>query len=241
MNIHESHDQSSLIHFPLCVKPATLKRNKCLPHLIWKGFIINILWRFPYIILIKMTVAIKHKASFWVTDGFTWCNITKWKKKLICMTFLSLLSLSFPMLFWLPDRKCVYYYNRGQTTKNKVNILEWFWSQTSCFSSHVKAVTKSAYYHLKNIAIIRSFVSSQDLEKLVHAFVGWIIVMVSSPAFQRRPLDSCSSSRTLLPGSWLQPENMSISHQSSGPYTGFQLHLRLILKYFYLFINHSIA
>ncbi len=25
---------------------------------------------------------------------------------------------------------------------------------------------------------------------------GWIIVMVSSPAFQRRPLDSCSSSRT---------------------------------------------
>ncbi len=30
--------------------------------------------------------------------------------------------------------------------------------------------------------------------------------MVSSPAFQRRPLDSCSSSRTLLPGFWLEPE-----------------------------------
>ncbi len=43
---------------------------------------------------------------------------------------------------------------------------------------------------------------------------GWIIVMVSSPAFQRRPLDSCSSSRTLLPGFWLEPENLSISHQS---------------------------
>ncbi len=39
------------------------------------------------------------------------------------------------------------------------------------FSSHVKSVTKSAYYHLKNIARIRSFVSSQDLEKLVHAFI----------------------------------------------------------------------
>ncbi len=63
---------------------------------------------------------------------------------------------------------------------------------------------------------------------------GWFIVMVSSPAFQRRPLDSCSSSRTLLPGFWLEPENLSISHQSSGPYTGFQLHLGLILKYFYL-------
>ncbi len=46
------------------------------------------------------------------------------------------------------------------------------------FSSHVKAVTKSAYYHLKNIARIRCSsqeleldVSSQDLEKLVHAFI----------------------------------------------------------------------
>ncbi len=39
------------------------------------------------------------------------------------------------------------------------------------FSSHVKAVTKSAYYHLKNIARIISFVSSQDFEKLVHAFI----------------------------------------------------------------------
>ncbi len=35
----------------------------------------------------------------------------------------------------------------------------------------VKAVTKSAYYHLKNIARIRCFVSSHDLEKLVHAFI----------------------------------------------------------------------
>ncbi len=39
------------------------------------------------------------------------------------------------------------------------------------FSSHVKAVTKSAYYHLKNIARIRCFVSSQDLENPVHAFI----------------------------------------------------------------------
>ncbi len=94
------------------------------------------------------------------------------------------------------------------------------------FSSHVKAVTKSAYYHLKNISRIRCFASSQNLEKLVHALslTGWIILMVSSPTFQKRPLDSCSSSRTLLQGFWLEPEHLSISHQSSGPYTGFQLH-----------------
>ncbi len=47
--------------------------------------------------------------------------------------------------------------------------------------------------------------------------------------------------RTLLPGFCIEPENLSISHQSSGPYTGFQLHLGLIVKYFYSFINHSMA
>ncbi len=135
--------------------------------------------------------------------------------------------------------------SRGQTTKNQVKNLGVILETDFSFSSHVKSVTKSAYYHLKNIARIRfvSFVSSQDLENLVHAFITsrWIIVMVSSPAFQRRPLDSCSSSRTLLPGFWLEPENLSISRQSSGPYTGYRLHLGLILKYFYSFINHSMA
>ncbi len=38
-------------------------------------------------------------------------------------------------------------------------ILQCFWDD------------RDAYYHLKNIAIIRCFVSSQDLEKLVHAFI----------------------------------------------------------------------
>ncbi len=51
--------------------------------------------------------------------------------------------------------------------KSKIKILETDLN----FSSHVKAVSKSTYYHLKNIARIRSFVSSQYLEKLVHAFI----------------------------------------------------------------------
>ncbi len=54
--------------------------------------------------------------------------------------------------------------------KNQVKNLGVMETDLS-FSSHVKAVTKSAYYHLKNIARIRCFVSSQDLEKLVHAFI----------------------------------------------------------------------
>jgi len=35
----------------------------------------------------------------------------------------------------------------------------------------VKVKTESGYYRLKNIARIRCFVSNQDLEKLVHAFI----------------------------------------------------------------------
>ncbi len=127
--------------------------------------------------------------------------------------------------------------SRGQTTKNQVRNLGVILETDLSFSSHVKAVTKSAYYHLKNIARIRCFVSSQDLEKLVHAFITSRVDYCNGLL----TLDSCSSSRTLLPWFWLEPENLSISHQSSGPYTGFQLHLGLILKYFYSFISHSMV
>ncbi len=58
--------------------------------------------------------------------------------------------------------------SRGQTTINQVNNLGVILETDLSFSSHV---TKSANYHLKNIAIIRCFVSSQDLDKLVHAFI----------------------------------------------------------------------
>ncbi len=61
--------------------------------------------------------------------------------------------------------------SRGQTIKNQVKNLGVILETDLSFSSHVKAVTKSAYYHLKNIARIRCFVSSHDLEKLVHAFI----------------------------------------------------------------------
>ncbi len=98
------------------------------------------------------------------------------------------------------------------------------------FSSHVKAVTKSTYYHLKNIAII-SFVSSQDFEKLVHAFITSRVdycngLLTSLPKKTIRQL------KLIQKDFWLEPEHLSISHQSSGPYTGFQLHLGFILKYF---------
>ncbi len=40
--------------------------------------------------------------------------------------------------------------SRGQTTKNQVKNLGVILETDLSFSSHVKAVTKLAYYHLKN-------------------------------------------------------------------------------------------
>lgn len=39
------------------------------------------------------------------------------------------------------------------------------------FQNHIKTITKSAYYHLKNISRVKELMSQQDLEKLVHAFI----------------------------------------------------------------------
>ena len=38
------------------------------------------------------------------------------------------------------------------------------------FKSHIKTVTKSAYYHLKNISRTKRIMSQQDLEKLAFIF-----------------------------------------------------------------------
>ena len=39
------------------------------------------------------------------------------------------------------------------------------------FNTHIKIITKSAYYHLKNISRIKGIISRQDLEKLAHTFI----------------------------------------------------------------------
>ncbi len=79
--------------------------------------------------------------------------------------------------------------SRGQTTKNQVKNLGVILETDLSFSSDVKTVTKSAYYHLKNIARIRSFVYSQDLEELVHAFIT-SRVDYCNVSLQRRALGS---------------------------------------------------
>ncbi len=75
--------------------------------------------------------------------------------------------------------------------KSKIMILETDLS----FSSHVKAVTKSAYYNLNTLQELNVLFPVKIWRNLFMPLspAGWIILMVS---FQRRPLDRCSSSRT---------------------------------------------
>ena len=57
-------------------------------------------------------------------------------------------------------------------TKNQVRNLGVILDSDLNFNSHINSITKSAYYHLKNIARMRGFMSKHDLEKLIHAFVS---------------------------------------------------------------------
>ena len=39
------------------------------------------------------------------------------------------------------------------------------------FDEHIKTVSRTAFFHLRNIAKIWNFLSKNDAEKLIHAFV----------------------------------------------------------------------
>ncbi len=126
--------------------------------------------------------------------------------------------------------------SRGQTTKNQVKNLEVILETDLSFSSHIKAVIKSAYYHLKNIAEIRSSVCSQDLEKLVHAFitnrVDYCNGLLPQKTVRQLQLTQNAPARIL---------NRTRTSEHITPVLRSLHWLTLILKYVYSFTNHSMA
>ncbi len=139
--------------------------------------------------------------------------------------------------------------SRGQTTKNQVRNLGVILETDLSFSIHVKAVTKSAYDHLKNIARIRCFVSSQDLEKLVHAFITSRVDYCNGllPTKSVRQLQLIqNTAATILTRTRTSEHITPVLRSLHWPPVlrslhWLQLHLGLILKYFYSFINHSMV
>ena len=41
------------------------------------------------------------------------------------------------------------------------------------FEYHIKQITRTAFFHLRNIAKVQTFLSKDDAEKLIHAFVTY--------------------------------------------------------------------
>ncbi|XP_070409963.1 uncharacterized protein [Nothobranchius furzeri] len=56
-------------------------------------------------------------------------------------------------------------------SENKVRNLGVIFDQDMSFKSQVKQVCRISFFHLRNIAKIRSILSKSDAEKLVHAFI----------------------------------------------------------------------
>ncbi len=127
--------------------------------------------------------------------------------------------------------------SRGQTTKNQVRNLGVILESHLRFSSHVKAVTKSAYYHLKNIARIRCFVSSQDL--FITSRVDYCNGFFTSlPKKSIRQLQLIQNTAARILTRTRTSEHITPVLRSLH---WLQLHLGLILKYFYSLINHSMV
>ncbi len=72
----------------------------------------------------------------------------------------------------------------SSTVKNMGVILD----SNLYFENHISQVTKTAFFHLKNIAKLRNMVSVSDAEKLVHAF------MTSRLEYCNALLAGCSAS-----------------------------------------------
>ena len=56
-------------------------------------------------------------------------------------------------------------------SSSTVRNLGVVFDQNLLFDAHIKQVSRTAFFHLRNIAKIRNILSQGDTEKLVHAFV----------------------------------------------------------------------
>ena len=56
-------------------------------------------------------------------------------------------------------------------SSSTVRNLGVIFDQDMSFTTHIKQISRTAFFHLRNIAKVRHFLSLKDAEKLVHAFV----------------------------------------------------------------------
>jgi hypothetical protein len=64
-----------------------------------------------------------------------------------------------------------HFYSRAIKIKHQVKNLVVIFDSELHFESHVRNVTKIAFYHLRNIATVQLFLSQADTGSLIHAYI----------------------------------------------------------------------
>ncbi len=121
----------------------------------------------------------------------------------------------------------------SSTVKNLGVILD----SNLSFENHISNVTKTAFFHLRNISKLRNMLSVSDAEKLVHAFMTSRLdycnaLLGGCPASSINKLQIVQKMLRLesLPGQ----ENMTILLQFYSLCTGYLLSFVSVTKYYYL-------
>lgn len=75
----------------------------------------------------------------------------------------------------LPLKKCQNFNlkidNTPSVPSSQVRNLGVIFEANLTLEAHIKSVVKTAFYHLKNISRIRSFLSDADAERVIHSFI----------------------------------------------------------------------
>ena len=106
-------------------------------------------------------------------DSITNCLVAtnKWMSN----NFLKLNEDKTEILLVGPKTKREMFDNLGKLTpwiKSEVTSLGVIIDSDLSFSSHINKVSKTSFFHLRNIAKVRPFINQKDAEKLVHAFIS---------------------------------------------------------------------
>uniref|UniRef100_A0A672ZCU3 Reverse transcriptase domain-containing protein n=1 Tax=Sphaeramia orbicularis TaxID=375764 RepID=A0A672ZCU3_9TELE len=122
----------------------------------------------------------------------------------MCRNFLKLNEEKTEILLVGPKAKTEMLTNRmGKLTswiKPEVTSLGVIIDSDLNFKSHIKKVTKTSFFHLRNIAKVMPVINGKDAEKLVHAFIS-------------SRLDYCNALLTGLPKS--STDRLQLIHNSA--------------------------